>query len=283
MSAFDHYSSTVQNQITAICSTQRGGIEQAAAWLGEALANDRGLYAFGTGHSHMMAEEIFYRAGGLAHAVPLLDTKLMLHENASQSTEVERQEGYAGTLLKRYPVVAGDVLLIASNSGRNAVPIELALAARKLGMKTVAITNFAHARDWPSRHSSGKNLAAVADLAIDNCGVSGDACVFSDAWVFGDARVFGEARVSGDARVHGDAQIAWFSKVGSSRETLTVYTNIDGGITLTRGCFIGTLEEFETAVNERHGQNRYGNEYLALIAFIRLRFDYPEKSTTEAK
>ena len=177
MSAFDHYSSTVQNQITAICSTQRGAIEQAAAWLGEALANDRGLYAFGTGHSHMMAEEIFYRAGGLAHAVPLLDPKLMLHENASQSTEVERQEGYAGTLLKRYPVVAGDVLLIASNSGRNAVPIELALAARKLGMKTVAITNFAHARDWPSRHSSGKNLAAVADLAIDNCGVSGDAFV----------------------------------------------------------------------------------------------------------
>jgi len=72
MSAFDDYSIAIQNQFTAICSTQRGAIEQAAAWLGEALANDRGLYAFGTGHSHMMAEEIFYRAGGLAYAVPLL-------------------------------------------------------------------------------------------------------------------------------------------------------------------------------------------------------------------
>ena len=177
MSAFDDYSNTVGKQIEAICSTQRQAIERAAEWLGEALANDRALYAFGTGHSHMMAEEIFYRAGGLAHAVPILDSKLMLHESASKSTEVERQEGYAERLLATYPVAAGDVLIIASNSGRNAVPVELALAARDRGMKIVAITNFAHARDWPSRHSSGKNLAALADVAIDNCGVSGDACV----------------------------------------------------------------------------------------------------------
>ena len=177
MSAFDKYATTVRQQLEAVCTSQRSAIEQAAAWLGEALANHRGLYAFGTGHSHMLAEEIFYRAGGLAHAVPMLDPKLMLHENASKSTEVERLEGYAERLLEKYPVAAGDVLLIASNSGRNAVPIELALAARARGLKVVAITNFAHARDWPSRHSSGKNLAEVSDLAIDNCGVSGDACL----------------------------------------------------------------------------------------------------------
>lgn len=177
MTAFDHYSDSIRKQIEAVCATQRNAIEQAATWLGEALARERWLYAFGTGHSHMLAEEIFYRAGGLAHAVPMLDPKLMLHEHASQSTEVERLEGYAECLLEKYPVAAGDVLIIASNSGRNAVPIELALAARSRGLKVVVITNFAHARDWPSRHSSGENLAEVADLAIDNCGVSGDACV----------------------------------------------------------------------------------------------------------
>ena len=177
MNAFDQYATIVRQQLDAVCSTQRSAIEQAAKWLGQALANDRGLYAFGTGHSHMLAEEIFYRAGGLAHAVPMLDTKLMLHENASKSTEIERCEGYAERLLAMYPVAAGDVLIIASNSGRNAVPIELALAARARGLKVVAITNHAHARDWPSRHSSGKNLAEVSDLAIDNCGISGDACL----------------------------------------------------------------------------------------------------------
>jgi len=177
MSAFDSYSDTVRKQLEAVCSTQRGAIEQAATWLADALANDRGLYAFGTGHSHMMAEEIFYRAGGLAHAVPILDPKLMLHESASKSTDFERLEGYAERLLQTYPVGAGDVLIIASNSGRNAVPVELAFAAKARGLKTVALTNFAHSRDWPSRHKSGKNLSAVADLAIDNCGISGDACV----------------------------------------------------------------------------------------------------------
>ena len=177
MNAFDQYTRIVREQIDAIRTTQRAAIEQAATWLALALANDRGLYAFGTGHSHMLAEEIFYRAGGLAHAVPMLDTKLMLHENASKSTEVERIEGYAKKLLEKYPIAAGDVLIVASNSGRNPVPIELALAARARGLKVVAITNHAHARDWPSRHSSGKNLAEVSDLAIDNCGVSGDACL----------------------------------------------------------------------------------------------------------
>lgn len=177
MNAFEHYETIVRQQVDAVCASQRQAIEQAAAWLGEALVNDHGLYAFGTGHSHMLAEEIFYRAGGLAHAVPMLDSKLMLHENAIKATDLERTEGYGANLLKGYSADAGDVLLVASNSGRNAVPIELALAARERGLKVVAITNFAHARDWPSRHSSGKNLADVSDLAIDNCGVSGDACV----------------------------------------------------------------------------------------------------------
>ena len=141
----------------------------------EALAADRWLYAFGTGHSHALAEEVFYRAGGLARAVPILDAKLMLHDNAIEATYLEREEGYAARLLDLYPVAAGDVLIVASNSGRNAVPIEMVLTGRARGMKTIAIVNLAHSNAWPSRHSSGKKLADVADLVIDNCGVIGDA------------------------------------------------------------------------------------------------------------
>ncbi|MEO6036704.1 MAG: SIS domain-containing protein [Verrucomicrobiota bacterium] len=177
MNVFDQYTAVVRQQLEAVFTTQRAAIEQAADWLGEALAHDHGLYAFGTGHSHLLAEEIFYRAGGLAHAVPMLDSKLMLHENAIQATDLERVEGYAAPLLEKYFATAGDVILVASNSGRNAVPIELAMAARARGLKVVTITNFAHARAWPSRHSSGKNLADAGDLAIDNCGFSGDACI----------------------------------------------------------------------------------------------------------
>jgi uncharacterized phosphosugar-binding protein len=68
-------------------------------------------------------------------------------------------------------------LVVASNSGRNAVPIELALGAKARGVRTVAITNRAQSFAWPSRHASGKRLAEVADVVVDNCGVDGDAAV----------------------------------------------------------------------------------------------------------
>jgi uncharacterized phosphosugar-binding protein len=80
-------------------------------------------------------------------------------------------------LLQHYPIAAGDVLIVASNSGRNAVPVELALLGRERGLKVVVITNLAHTNAWPSRHSSGKRLADVGDVVIDNCGVRGDAAL----------------------------------------------------------------------------------------------------------
>ena len=177
MNAYDKYYAAAREQLDKVFETQRAAIERAAAWLGDALAGDGWLYAFGTGHSHMLAEEIFYRAGGLAHAVPMLDDSLMLHKEAVAATFLERKEGYAVGLLEHYPVSEGDVLIVASNSGRNAVPIELAMLGRERGMKVVVITNLAQAHAWPSRHSSGRKLDAAGDLVIDNCGVDGDACL----------------------------------------------------------------------------------------------------------
>lgn len=173
----DRYFEIVLDQLRQLRETQWPQIEQAALWVGAALAEDHWLYAFGTGHSHVLAEEIFFRAGGLARGVPMLDEETMLHENAIQATWQERKTGHAAAVLERYPVEPGDVLIVASNSGRNAVPIEMVLAAKQRGLKTIAVTNLQHSRRWPSRHVSGKSLAEVADLAIDNCGVAGDACL----------------------------------------------------------------------------------------------------------
>ena len=177
MSAFEDYFAAVQQQLEAICATQRDRIQTAAGWVATALRQQRFLHAFGTGHSHLLAEEIFYRAGGLARAAPILDEPLMLHAGAAAGTEWERREGYAAEILARYPLANGDVLIVASNSGRNAVPIELALAARTRGAKVIAVVNARHSAAFPSRHSSGKKLADVADLVIDNGGVIGDACL----------------------------------------------------------------------------------------------------------
>jgi len=176
MSAMARYYEILQNQMQEIRQREWPKIAQAGEWLAEALINEKFFYAFGTGHSHMLAEEIFYRAGGLARACPILDDRLMLHKEAIQATYLEREEGYAAKLLDQYPVEPGDILVVASNSGRNNVPIEMALEARARGLKTIAITNLAHAKVWGSKHKSGQTLGQVADLTIDTCGVPGDAC-----------------------------------------------------------------------------------------------------------
>lgn len=140
-----------------------------------ALRADRLVCVGGSGHSHLIAEEVFYRAGGIAAAQAILDPDLMLHNGAVRSTRIEREEGRAEQVISGYPVGPGDVVFVASNSGRNAYPIELALAASARGATTVAITSLSHARATTSRHSSGKLLYEVADIIIDNAGAYGDA------------------------------------------------------------------------------------------------------------
>src|SRR3989442_13164482 len=76
MSDYEKYYAVAREQLDMIFTTQRAAIDRAATWLGEALANVRCQRRRATGHTHMLAEEIFYRAGGLAHAVPILDENL---------------------------------------------------------------------------------------------------------------------------------------------------------------------------------------------------------------
>ena len=171
------YYQAVKGQIEALGDSQMTQIETAAGWFAEAMGAGRLVYIFGTGHSHMLAEELFFRAGGLARIIPMLHPPLMLHESASNATRAERDPNIVAELLERYPITSGDLLVVASNSGRNSCPIELAMAARERSVRTIAVLNAEHSAKWTSRHPSGKRLGDVVDLVIDNCGVEGDACV----------------------------------------------------------------------------------------------------------
>lgn len=173
----DRYLETIREQLESVAATQREAIERVSGWCADCLGTERWIYLFGTGHSHLLAEELFYRAGGLTRVVPMLHGPLMLHESAAESTRFERDIGLVEGLLETYPIDAGDVLVVASNSGRNPVPVELALQAAARGARVCAIVNRRHGERWPSRHPSGKRLADVAEIGIDNCGVPGDACV----------------------------------------------------------------------------------------------------------
>lgn len=161
---------------TAFCG-QADALETAAQKIAESLLGGGMLYTFGTGHGHLLALEIFYRAGGLARVCPILDERLMLHVSASESTGWERTDGLAEELLSRYPVKAGDVLIAISNSGRNTVPVELAVKCRERGAYVIALTSRKHTLAVTPRNPMGKRLFEVADLVLDNGGALGDAAV----------------------------------------------------------------------------------------------------------
>lgn len=170
----DSYLNVLQGKLS-LALNQKGEINKSAKWIAESMKNQGWIYAFGTGHSHIVAEEIFYRAGGFARIRPILEPSLMLHSDATNSTQVERQEGFSKKLISPYQFSERDVLIIASNSGRNAVPIEMALEAKKTDAKVICLTNLSHSQSVESRHISGKKLFEVCDLTLDNFGEIGDA------------------------------------------------------------------------------------------------------------
>ena len=159
---------------------QEKEISLAAKWVANSLLSEGWIYTSGTGHSHMLAEEIFYRAGGFARVIPILDPALMLDLDASGSTEVERREGYAKTLFQPYSLTENDVFIISSNSGRNSVSVEMAQIARESGAKVIVITNYAHSKSVESRHSSGMKLFQLSDIFLDTFGEIGDAAINLD-------------------------------------------------------------------------------------------------------
>lgn len=151
-------------------------IADAARLVADALAVGRSIHAFGSGHSHLLAEEMFYRAGGLVDVRPILFEGLMLHADAPLSTTLERLPGLAALLLDAHGVEAGDALLIFSNSGRNPVTVELAQAASERGVSVIAITSRRHSESTAPR-GGGPRLFEVADIVVDNGGEPGDAAI----------------------------------------------------------------------------------------------------------
>lgn len=156
---------------------QHEALEKAARAIKDAWRAGKMVYAFGTGHAHMLSLEGFYRAGGPARMYPILKEELMLHRSASESSAYERKEGYAASLLAEYPVQQGDCLIVFSNSGRNAVPVEMAVEAKKRGLTVIAMTSLKHSRACAPRNKLNLRLFEAADIVLDNCGCPGDAAV----------------------------------------------------------------------------------------------------------
>lgn len=174
-----------KTQLDAITATARSAFESIRA--------GGVLHVFSTGHSHMIVEEMFYRAGGLAPISPLLDDRLMLHTGAITSTKLERTPGLAAQVLSQFDLRAGDSAIVSSNSGINAVPVEAAMHLKALGITVTAVTSVQASRQLEPRHPDGLRLLDVADIVIDNCAPMGDGLLEIPGFgqVTGGASTFG--------------------------------------------------------------------------------------------
>lgn len=234
MKKSDIYYDALIGTLNTVHSTQGAKITEAAKRISQTIINDGIIYVFGCGHSHLIAGDVFYRAGGLANVCAVFDTDLMLHNGAAKSSAFERMEGLAAHIFRRYNISSKDALVVVSSSGINSVPIEMADLGVKNGVFTLAICSSAYFNK-KSRHSSGKLLYQCADMFIDNCVPSGDAVVKMDGVKMGAVSTAAGTLVLNSVLLEA-------ADIASQRVTPPIYMsgNIDGGA------------EFNAALIERY-------------------------------
>ncbi len=175
------YIKIVNDTIDKAWNSQRDVIANASKAVADAISVKKNVFVFGCSHAGILAEEVFYRTGGLAVVNPIFYSGMMLNTRPiTDTSKNERIPGLGKEILESYPAGQGDVIIIHSVSGRNSVPVDMALAAKGKGMTVICITNLAYSRSVTSRHASGKRLFEVSDMVIDNMGAVGDAAVTID-------------------------------------------------------------------------------------------------------
>ena len=175
------YIKIVTETIDAAYGTQKEVIARAAETIAEAIENKRNVFVFGCSHAGIIAEEVFYRTGGLAVINPIFFPGMMLNcRPITMTSKLERLPGLGKTIFEQNHPGRGDVLIIHSVSGRNSVPVDMAMCAKDAGVTTICITNLNYSGAVTARHPSGKRLFEVCDIVIDNKGEVGDAAAEID-------------------------------------------------------------------------------------------------------
>lgn len=185
--SFDTYRERITGVLDDIWTTQRETIRSAARAMADSVAGGGLVHLFGSGHSVLPVQDVFPRYGSYPVFRPLMDARLMWQNvigsgGAKGLLWLERREGYAKVLFENEPIRGGDVMVVFSHGGLNAVGIEVAQESRARGLKVVAITSMDNQRRRESTHSSGRKLSEVADIVIDNCVPAEDALVGIGGW-----------------------------------------------------------------------------------------------------
>jgi uncharacterized phosphosugar-binding protein len=184
---FSQYLKAVRGALDAIEATQLEVIGRAAERFAAAILAGRLVHVFGTGHSRMAVEEMFPRYGSFPGFHPIVELSMTYHNpvvganGQRQAMFLENVQGFGAVLWRNFATSPADALLAISTSGCNAVTIDVALEAKRLGMFVAALVSLPHAKASESKHASGRKLYEVADLVLDQQAPAGDSAV----WVEG--------------------------------------------------------------------------------------------------
>ncbi len=163
--------------LTRIRDEEQPGLDAAAKIMADAVEGGHCIFAFGCTHSSLPIQDLVYRAGGFMLINPIFGQGITALDTrpTTISSAMEQMPGYAKVILDSSPAKAGDVLILVSVSGRNAVPIEMAELAKARGLRLIAVTSREYSSAVSSRHPSGKKMHDFADLILDNKAPKGDA------------------------------------------------------------------------------------------------------------
>ena len=163
-----NYLNSVTKLLEEVTIKEEVKIKKAAKIMFESLKKNNLVHVFATGHSHMFAEEMFYRSGGLVGINPILEPALMQHEGAVRSTKLERVSGLAEIIFNSVDKKYEEPFIIISNSGINSVPVEMAIIAKKNNHPVIAVTSVDSSKNSKPRTITNQRLCEVADIVIDN-------------------------------------------------------------------------------------------------------------------
>lgn len=178
-----NYLQTVQQLLVQV-NEQQALIEQASEILVKSIRQGGIIQLFGSGHSQLVAQEGYYRAGGLSCVKPISIEPLMLHTGALSSSRNEKDISNIEAYWSQIDLQPQDVLIVISTSGRNAVPIEIAHRARQMQIPVITMQSLCY-MDEPSLHASGKRLEHFGDVVIDTLVPVGDGVVHTDRLQYG--------------------------------------------------------------------------------------------------
>jgi len=177
MKSWQLYFEVMREVVEDVLNTQEANMMKAADILTNTTKNNGIIHLFGSGHSSLIAEDVFWRAATLANVHAIFESAVAGINEVTKTSKIEKLEGIGRIILEYNRVLPPDAIICISNSGNNAATVDVALGAKERGVPVIAITNVTYADQLTTHHSSGKKLKDVADVVIDNCSLYGDAAV----------------------------------------------------------------------------------------------------------